>query len=100
MSFVDRLKKLWPRKPVAETSEGADAGVSIFQQALDATFLGDSPSPALGSAAKAAPDAAEADLISLPLLGQATVARHQRVLFSLLGVALLVLVAAAAVLSL
>ncbi len=96
MSFVDRVKKLWTRKPVAETSEGADAGVSIFQQALDATLLGDSPAPVLGDGAKALPDGAETDLISLPLLGQGTVARHQRVLFSLLGVALAMLVLVAA----
>ncbi|MGE4242940.1 MAG: methyl-accepting chemotaxis protein [Ramlibacter sp.] len=100
MSVVDSLKKILARKGGA-AKDGAvdpaspDAGDIASEQAsmtmaMDVPMtLGDDPS-SLG-AEEMAGDAAQAELISMPFLGRRSIATHQRVLFTLLALSLVVL---------
>ena len=103
MSVVDQIKKLFSKKPaesaldsglsLATPDGNPDATGSMTVQTPEANEV-DSPASIL------APDAPQSemmdtgDLIALPVLGAKTVVQHQRVLFSLLGGALLVLAGA------
>ena len=90
MSVVDQLKNLFANKspePAVETSGQLSLGTPDASAGLQMpdpdSIAGDALAPLEGS------DAAE--LVSVPLLGRRTIATHQRVLFTLLALALVVL---------
>ncbi|MDD0839752.1 methyl-accepting chemotaxis protein [Curvibacter sp. HBC61] len=122
MSLVDKLGKLFAKKSSSETDSSVSIGVpdtrqdeALTDQAYGARHdthleaamsLPESLAPSTEldnrSGGFAETRLAESDikdategLIDLPLLGRRSVARHQRILFILLGVALLVLAAIA-----
>ena len=80
MSFAQKMSQWFQRKPVA-----AAVSDTVYDGALNSV--------------QGAPSILEVDdtgnvddLISLPILGRATVAKHQRTLFTVLGGSVLVLV--------
>ena len=94
MSFLQRFANVFQRKP-ADTGSGGDSmlGDTVSQDmyAIDSPLVGGRPG------AQAPQElAAEHDEVTLPLLGTAPAARHQRTLSTLLGVLVLALVLAAA----
>ncbi|MBV8618103.1 MAG: type IV pili methyl-accepting chemotaxis transducer N-terminal domain-containing protein [Curvibacter sp.] len=117
MSFLDQIGKLFTKKPPVEQDSGVTIGVpdthqdapvingldhqvgddddAALREALDLPLSSETGNRPQGFAetrlAEAEVKDATEGLVSLPLLGKATVARHQRILFVLLGVALLVL---------
>ncbi|MFY3386928.1 methyl-accepting chemotaxis protein [Paracidovorax sp. MALMAid1276] len=101
MSVVNQFGKMFNRKPAESDAGNADDGRDLMGGgSLEAAQLADGyPSEALnsvqGDAGGYAPELtspdAEEDLITLPLLGSATAAAHQRRLLALLGVGVLVL---------
>jgi twitching motility protein PilJ len=102
MSVVDQLKKLFPKKspeseaglslampdgsldPMATGSMDAGAGNTVAM-----TQAQEQPLDNLAVEADAPADTG--DLLSLPLLGRRTIVQHQRILATLLGIALVVL---------
>ncbi len=104
MSVVDQIKKLFSKK---SADSQIDSGLSLAMPdgSPDATGSMTVQVAALAPDSEAAPSVLAVDapltemidtseLISLPLLGSKTVVQHQRVLFSMLGGALLVLAGA------
>jgi twitching motility protein PilJ len=111
MSVVEKLSKLFSKKseePQAETSGElslATPDASLDPMATGAMDTQEHDRPMATAPAdpdsmadeSIAPDAAEeAELISVPLLGRRPVVVHQRILFTLIGFALVVLAAVAA----
>ena len=102
MSVVDPLKNLFARKKKSSGQEDdAGGGAAVEQAAADpragapieagevlSEIDPDSDSP---ESLDAAEQAAEAEKVSVPLLGRRSIATHQRILFTLLAFALLVL---------
>ncbi|TXH89035.1 MAG: methyl-accepting chemotaxis protein [Rhodoferax sp.] len=97
MSVVDQIKKLFSKKP-AESQ--MDSGLSLATPDGNPDATGsmtvqtqevDAPASVLAPEAPTSELVDTSDLIALPVLGAKTVVQHQRVLFSLLGVALAVL---------
>ena len=98
MSFVNQFGKLFNRKAAApETQEGADpldAAMVLDNSPLREAYQADAMNSVQGE-----PDAsrlgevapADEDLVTLPVLGSATAAQHQRRLFALAGVGAVVL---------
>jgi twitching motility protein PilJ len=113
MSVVAQIKNLFARNPVESTLEtSGELSLGMPDASLDAMMVtggmqarGDSaaamtapadPDSVVQDDSVAAVDAGdEAELISVPVLGRRTVGTHQRVLFSLLALALLVLASVA-----
>jgi twitching motility protein PilJ len=109
MSVVDQLKSLFAKKraePPAEASGQLSLGTP--DGSVDVLMATGGISRGRSAAAMAPPDPDsevqdellvamedEADLVSVPLLGRRTIVTHQRVLFTLLGLALVVLAAVA-----
>jgi twitching motility protein PilJ len=107
MSVVDQLKNLFaskPPEPHAETS--GELSLGMPDASLDPMATGSMEATGRNAAAMmpADPDsvadddtiapletAEEAELISVPLLGRRTIVAHQRMLFTLLALALVVL---------
>ena len=108
MSAVDHFGNPLVQKPAEP--DGGTPGTPVHTDAVEAVAAteGDTfsnpaldtlaPEPSENFAESRLPDLPEAaavaqseDTVTLPLLGTASVARHQRVLFTLLGVSLLVL---------
>ncbi len=109
MSVVDHLKKLFSKKKPAESE--ADLSLAMPDGSMDPMATGamdaqpsamamapvqDSAEEAPASRMAAedellAPQADEAELVSVPLLGRRTIVQHQRILFILLAFALVVL---------
>ncbi|WP_332815075.1 methyl-accepting chemotaxis protein [Ramlibacter sp.] len=103
MSVVDPLKNLFARKKKSPAQEdGAGGGAAVEQASADP--LGGSTIEAGEVLSEIDPDsvdspdsldaaelAAEGERVSVPLLGRRTIATHQRILFTLLAFALLVL---------
>ncbi len=89
MSVVDQLKNLFAKKspePAVETS----GELSLGTPEASGLRVADPDSVADDSVVPLEP-AHEAELISVPLLGRRTIVTHQRVLFTLLGLSLVVL---------
>ena len=103
MSVVDQLKNLFSKKPpepVAETSGDLSLAMpdaSVDPMAADARASARAIAPpdpdSIADADSVAPldSIDEAELISVPLLGRRTIITHQRILFTLLALALVVL---------
>jgi twitching motility protein PilJ len=108
MSVVDRLSKMFSKKP-ADTSVDPSGELSLGMPdaSLDPMLATSGMSPSAHRAAmQSEPDSVddavagldsqqEAELISVPLLGRRSSATHQRVLFVLLAISLLVLASVA-----
>ena len=100
MAVVDDLKNLFRKKPQDSV---LDSGLSLgmpdlsSEQAASQFPSGVTRQVSLEDLSPRAPQPTQADpeLIALPLLGRKTVARHQRTLSILLGLALVLLVGAA-----
>ncbi|HXD43133.1 MAG TPA: methyl-accepting chemotaxis protein [Ramlibacter sp.] len=114
MSVVAQIKNLFAKNPAAESTleSSGELSLGMPDASLDAMMAtGGMQASGGGTAAVTAPAdpdsvaqddsvaaveaADEAELISVPVLGRRTVGMHQRVLFSLLALALLVLAAVA-----
>ena len=112
MSLVEKLNQLFSKKteePQAETS--GELSLAMPDASIDPAATGameahtagpESEAPPTGvddsvddASLQAVDEIAQADLISVPLLGRRSVVIHQRVLFTLLSVSLLVLFAVA-----
>ncbi|MBS0493790.1 MAG: type IV pili methyl-accepting chemotaxis transducer N-terminal domain-containing protein [Proteobacteria bacterium] len=98
MSVVNPLEKLFLRKPVerdAQPSQSDLALDSVSAGQLSRAFQADGMPSVLGDVGEAPqPDRlhpSDEDLVSLPLLGNASTATHQRRLLILLGVGLVLL---------
>jgi twitching motility protein PilJ len=109
MSVVDQIKNLFAKKPVESTLEAsgelslgmpdaphdamrAAGGMKVSGDgAVAMTAPADTDSVAQPDSVEPVDAAEEADLIIVPVLGRRTVGTHQRVLFGLLALALLVL---------
>ncbi len=107
MAFVDQLKSLFKKKTpdaVQDSRQSSSYGMSSYQleTVMNETLLKSgasqygvqaaAPSAASPAAApKAAVKAETAGMVSLPFLGQKTIAQHQRVMAILLGLSLLLL---------
>jgi twitching motility protein PilJ len=108
MSVVDQLKNLFAKKPVestVETSGELSLGMPDTSQhpmmatgSMEATgsntvamMPADPDSVAQDDSVAPLEAAEEAELISVPLLGRRTIVTHQRMLFALLAMALVVL---------
>ena len=117
MSVADQLGKIFSRNPaVPKEAGGAKAAVqrlSAREPEPDTLTISTryvSPSANAGEAARAGAAPAESigkgggkavfedsELVALPVLGRATINRHQRVLYTVLGVGLLALAGLAAI---
>jgi twitching motility protein PilJ len=102
MSVVEKLSNLFSRKseePQAETS--GELSLGMPDGSVDPMATGSMDANQSAATAPAEPDsiddsiapeqAEEAELISVPLLGRRSIVTHQRVLFTLLAISLLVL---------
>ncbi|MBS0506441.1 MAG: type IV pili methyl-accepting chemotaxis transducer N-terminal domain-containing protein [Proteobacteria bacterium] len=103
MSVVNPLEKLFLRKPVqadAQPGQPEPSQDSISAGVLSQAYQADGMPSVLGEyrddARKPEPGPADDDLVTLPLLGSASTATHQRRLLILLGVGLVVLALIAA----
>ncbi|MFN3733287.1 methyl-accepting chemotaxis protein [Comamonas testosteroni] len=91
MSFAQKINKLFRRKPNAAAASGDSSmmGDTVVQDLYDGSLNSVQGAPSVFGVE----EAARADeLVSLPILGTATTAKHQRTLFTLLGGSVLVLV--------
>ncbi|MEX8193359.1 methyl-accepting chemotaxis protein [Comamonas guangdongensis] len=94
MSFAQRINQWFQRKPVAAAvSDDNGMGDTVVQDMYDGALNSVQGAPSLIDLETAN---RTDELISLPLLGKATVAKHQRTLFTLLGGSVLALVILAA----
>ncbi len=102
MSVVDQLKNIFAKKKSTGQEDGAGADAAVEQAGADplaGTTIEagevlseiDADSVDAPESLDAAEQAAEAERVSVPLLGRRTIATHQRILFTLLAFALLVL---------
>src|SRR6266496_3955902 len=105
MSVVDQLKNLFASKRAESPGDTSDLSLGVPDASLDPMTATGAMKAGAGAAAGspaddsvadpdsiAPPDAAEqAELIFVPLLGRRSVVTHQRVLFALLALALVVL---------
>lgn len=92
MSFAQKINQLFRRKPIAEAVSG-DSGMmgdTVVQDMYDGALNSVQGAPSVFGVDEEASRADE--LVSLPILGAATTAKHQRTLFTLLGGSVLVLV--------
>ncbi|UUC93003.1 MULTISPECIES: methyl-accepting chemotaxis protein [Comamonas] len=91
MSFAQKINQLFRRKPIAAAVSG-DSGMmgdTVVQDMYDGSLNSVQGAPSVFGVE----EAGRADeLVSLPILGTATTAKHQRTLFTLLGGSVLVLV--------
>ena len=99
MSVVDSLKNIFAKKR-ADSDDTAPAGLSLGPDMPDPNITGsieagstqDAANPDSEDDSLAALDAVdEAELIAVPLLGRRSIVTHQRILFTLLAMALVVL---------
>lgn len=103
MSVVDSLKKMFSKKS-ADTSVDPSGELSLAMpdasldplatgalQAPNAANRAADPDSEAADSLDALEQASEAELISVPLLGRRTIVTHQRVLFTLLALSLVVL---------
>jgi twitching motility protein PilJ len=103
MSVVDQLKNLFSKKS-HESSMEPSGELSLADATLDPMAMGAGAANRRVAVAPADPDTADqaestlspseaeaADLVSVPLLGRRTIAVHQRILFTSLALALVVL---------
>ncbi len=88
MSVVNPFAKLFHRKPAGDASAGQDSLAAASYQSDGMQSVQGEPS-ALPPSMEG--EVADEDLISLPLLGRATAAEHQRRLLALLAVGVVVL---------
>lgn len=91
MSFAQKINQLFRRKPIAAAASGDSSmmGDTVVQDLYDGSLNSVQGAPSVFGVE----EAARADeLVSLPILGTATTAKHQRTLFTLLGGSVLVLV--------
>ena len=91
MSFAQKINKLFRRKPNAAAASGDSSmmGDTVVQDLYDGSLNSVQGAPSVFGVE----EAGRADeLVSLPILGTATTAKHQRTLFTLLGGSVLVLV--------
>jgi twitching motility protein PilJ len=99
MSFIDKLSKLFSKKPAESEANLSlatpDAGMdSMVTNALEPVARPeDAPRSRMAGEddVAAAGSAADAELVLVPLLGRRTIVQHQRILFILLGLTLAVL---------
>jgi len=106
MSVVDQLKNLFAKKSPESSHASSELSLAMADGALDPMATGAMEAPPSASpmsitqqdpdsvdADSVAPAdaAAQAELISVPLLGRRTVVTHQRILFTSLALALVVL---------
>jgi twitching motility protein PilJ len=106
MSVVDQLKNLFAKKSPESSHASSELSLAMADGSLDHMATGAmeaSPSASPMSITQQDPDsvdadsvapadaAAQAELISVPLLGRRTVVTHQRILFTSLALALVVL---------
>ncbi|MDH1474365.1 methyl-accepting chemotaxis protein [Comamonas thiooxydans] len=91
MSFAQKINQLFRRKPIAAAVSG-DSGMmgdTVVQDMYDGSLNSVQGAPSVFGVE----EVGRADeLVSLPILGTATTAKHQRTLFTLLGGSVLVLV--------
>ncbi|MDN5506599.1 MAG: methyl-accepting chemotaxis protein [Comamonas sp.] len=91
MSFAQKINQLFRRKPIGAAASGDSSmmGDTVVQDLYDGSLNSVQGAPSVFGVE----EAARADeLVSLPILGTATTAKHQRTLFTLLGGSVLVLV--------
>lgn len=91
MSFAQKINQLFRRKPNAAAASGDSSmmGDTVVQDLYDGSLNSVQGAPSVFGVE----EAGRADeLVSLPILGTATTAKHQRTLFTLLGGSVLVLV--------
>ncbi|ACY34732.1 MULTISPECIES: methyl-accepting chemotaxis protein [Comamonas] len=91
MSFAQKINQLFRRKPIAAAVSGDSSmmGDTVVQDMYDGSLNSVQGAPSVFGVE----EASRADeLVSLPILGTATTAKHQRTLFTLLGGSVLVLV--------
>ncbi|BCX51440.1 MULTISPECIES: methyl-accepting chemotaxis protein [Comamonas] len=91
MSFAQKINQLFRRKPIAAAVSGDSSmmGDTVVQDMYDGSLNSVQGAPSVFGVE----EAGRADeLVSLPILGTATTAKHQRTLFTLLGGSVLVLV--------
>jgi twitching motility protein PilJ len=106
MSVVDQLKNLFAKKSAESSHASSELSLAMADGSLDPMATGamdalpsaspmsiTNPDPDSVDADSVAPAdaAAQAELISVPLLGRRTVVTHQRILFTSLALALVVL---------
>jgi len=91
MSFAQKINQLFRRKPIAAAASGDSSmmGDTVVQDLYDGSLNSVQGAPSVFGVEEAARGD---ELVSLPILGTATTARHQRTLFTLLGGSVLVLV--------
>ncbi|MES3003184.1 MAG: methyl-accepting chemotaxis protein [Pseudomonadota bacterium] len=106
MSVVEKLFKLFPKKPAEAATESGELSLAMPDASIDPMMVTGAMNGSSNAAASAAADAdsvaqddsvdaldsvQQAELVSVPLLGRRTIVTHQRILFILLAVSLLVL---------
>ena len=89
MSFANKVNQWFQRKPVAEAASASTMGDTIVQDMYDGALNSVQGAPSIIGMDE---DTRTDELVSLPILGRATVAKHQRTLFTVLGGSVLVLV--------
>ncbi|BDR11221.1 protein PilJ [Comamonas testosteroni] len=91
MSFAQKINQLFRRKPIAAavSSDSGMMGDTVVQDMYDGSLNSVQGAPSVFGVE----ESSRADeQVSLPILGTATTAKHQRTLFTLLGGSVLVLV--------
>ncbi|MBI5278472.1 MAG: type IV pili methyl-accepting chemotaxis transducer N-terminal domain-containing protein [Burkholderiales bacterium] len=98
MSVVDSLKKLFAKKSADDSTESmsvspdgtltAQMEAGSTQQGI--TAMSEAEPESMGDESLS-PEVDEAELVAVPLLGRRTIVTHQRILFTLLALALVVL---------
>ncbi|HSV34046.1 MAG TPA: methyl-accepting chemotaxis protein [Ramlibacter sp.] len=101
MSVVDQLKNLFKKKPAETPAESGELSLGMPDASLDplatgaldnaASMMANDPDSVADDSVAPTDALNEAELISVPLLGRRTIVTHQRILFTLLALALVVL---------
>ncbi|WP_218240987.1 methyl-accepting chemotaxis protein [Comamonas fluminis] len=91
MSFANKVSHWFKRKPVVEAAgaHGSMMSDTVVQDMYDGALNSVQGAPSIISMDE---DGRVEDLVRLPILGKATVAKHQRTLFTVLGGSVVVLV--------
>lgn len=87
MSIADQLKNLFAKKKADPSGDSSELSLAAPEGSLDPLSPPAADAEA-GPDSLDTPDFAEAERVTVPLLGRRTIAQHQRVLYVCLGVAL------------
>ncbi len=87
MSIADQLKNLFAKKKADPSGDSSELSLAAPEGSLD-PLSPQAGAPDEGPESLDTPEVAEAELLTVPMLGRRTIAQHQRLLYILLGFSL------------